>query len=114
VVLNPVPEGSSPGQFCRVTLTTHAGTRLTIPFRALRRDPEGEYVYAVDKGSKVERVAVTSGLRIDEQVEIISGLHEGQQVVTKGFLSLQPGMKVKVVNASLEPNDQQVASPRPE
>jgi membrane fusion protein (multidrug efflux system) len=114
VVLKPVPEGSSPGQFCRVTLTTHAGTRLTIPFRALRRDPEGEYVYAVDKGSKVERVAVTSGLRIDEQVEIISGLHEGQQVVTKGFLSLQPGMKVKVVNTSLEPNDQQVASPRPE
>jgi membrane fusion protein (multidrug efflux system) len=114
VVLKPVPEGSKPGQFCRVTLTTHTGHRLTIPFRALRRDPEGEYVFVVNKESKIERVSVTTGLRIDEQVEIISGVNEGQQVVTKGFLSLQPDMKVKVVNASLEQNDQQVVSPRPE
>lgn len=98
VELKPVPAGSKPGQFCRVTLATHAGDRLTIPFRALRRDSQGEYVFVVNTESKVGRVGVTSGLRIDEQVEIISGLNEGQQVITKGFLSLKVGKKVKPVN----------------
>lgn len=100
IQLNPVPEGSKPGQFCRVTLETHAGERLTIPFRALRRDPEGEFVFVVNEENKVKRVAVVSGLRIDEQIEIISGLSEGQQVITRGFLSLKEGKTVKTVNAS--------------
>ncbi|WP_455199443.1 efflux RND transporter periplasmic adaptor subunit [Kaarinaea lacus] len=102
VQLKPVPEGSKPGQFCRVTLATHVGQRLTVPFRAIRRDPDGEFVFIVNNENKVQRLAVNSGLRIDEQIEIISGLKEGQQVVTKGFLSLKEGTKVKTVNASPE------------
>jgi len=105
VVLKPVPEGSKPGQFCRVTLATHTGERLTIPFRALRRDPQGEYVFVVSEESKVKRVEVTSGLRIDERIEIISGLRDGQQVITKGFLSLKVGKKVKPVNETTSPEN---------
>jgi membrane fusion protein (multidrug efflux system) len=72
--------------------------RLVIPFNALRRDQKGEYVFAIDDQQKVERVSVVSGLRIDEQVEILTGLSEGQQIVTKGFLDLTVGKKVKVVS----------------
>ena len=45
------------------------------------------------------RVEIHSGLRIGEQVEIIQGLQEHQQVVTRGFLELTDGKQVKVVGS---------------
>ena len=99
VELHPVPQGARPGQLCRVKLKTQAADRLMIPFSAVRRDQKGEYVLAIDAESKVQRAAVVGGLRIGEQVEILKGLTDGQQVVTKGFLDLAPGKKVKVITA---------------
>jgi membrane fusion protein (multidrug efflux system) len=97
VELNPVPAGARPGQLCRVTLTTDAAQRLVVPFSALRRDQSGAYVYRVDASNIVHRSPVVSGLRINEQVEILKGLEAGQYVVTKGFLDLAVGKKVKMV-----------------
>ena len=100
VELKPVPKGARPGQLCRVTLATNTAQRLVIPFSALRRDQGGAYVFTVDSSSIVHRSPVVSGLRIGEQVEILSGLEQGQQVVTKGFLDLAVGKQVKIVASS--------------
>jgi membrane fusion protein (multidrug efflux system) len=97
VEITPVPEGAAPGQLCRVELSTQAARRRVIPFSALRRDEHGEYVYVVDDAGRAQRVDVTSGLRLGEKVEILKGLEDGQQVVTRGFLNLTPGMPVKRV-----------------
>ena len=98
--LEPVPAGARAGQFARVTLETAAIPRLLIPFPALQRDREGEYVYAVDADSKAQRTAVRSGLRAADRVEILEGLEPGQQVVTRGLLGLGAGKKVKAVGSS--------------
>jgi membrane fusion protein (multidrug efflux system) len=118
VQLNPVPVGALPGQLCRVTLETHVGNRLVIPFRALRRDSKGEYVFVVNDEGKTVRIGVNTGLRIDEQIEILpgekGGLSEGQQVITRGFLSLKAGIKVKRVQLASDPEIQQTAIVKPE
>jgi len=98
VELQPVPEGAAPGQLCRVELGTHAAQRRVIPFSALRRDDESEFVFVLDDEGQAQRVNVTSGLRLAEKVEITEGLQDGQQVITRGFLGLSSGMKVKPVN----------------
>ncbi|MEJ2180447.1 MAG: hypothetical protein P8Y28_08425 [Gammaproteobacteria bacterium] len=46
----------------------------------------------------MKRIPIVGGLRIGEQLEVLNGLSEGQQVVTKGFLDLVDGKKVKVVS----------------
>ncbi len=98
VALDPVPEGARPGQFCRVELKTGGSERVLVPLAALRRDAQGEYVFAFDDGV-VRRVDVQSGLRQVDQVEIRSGLAAGTPVVIKGFIGLAPGQKVKPVDA---------------
>lgn len=98
VELQPVPAGAAPGQLCRVELNTRAAARRVIPFSALRRDDESEYVFVVDDVGRAQRVNVQSGLRLAEKVEIRSGLSEGQAVVTKGFLGLTAGKVVTTVN----------------
>jgi membrane fusion protein, multidrug efflux system len=97
VEIAPVPAGAAPGQLCRVELSTRAALRRVIPFSALRRDEKSEYVYIVNAEDRVQRVDVTSGLRLAEKVEIRQGLEDGQQVVTRGFLGLTPGKPVKRV-----------------
>jgi aspartokinase len=45
----------------------------------------------------VERVAITSGLRLAQSIEILSGLEVDDQVVIKGFLGLSAGKSVSVL-----------------
>ncbi len=99
VELEPVPAGAAPGQLCRVELSTKPGKRRVIPFSALRRDDTSEYVFVLDEGGKAQRVDVSSGLRLAENIEIKEGLRDGQQVVIKGFLGLSSGKTVKPVNS---------------
>ena len=99
VEFHPVPKGASVGQFCRVYLDTRAENRITIPFTALQRDREGEFVFVLDNESKAHRNEVRSGLRLADKVEILEGLEVGQKVIVKGFLGLSDGKQVLVVNS---------------
>ena len=99
VVLNPVPQGARPGQFCRVLLSTGSREWLVVPLAALQRDVQGEFVYAYQQDGTVRRVGVSSGLRLADRVEIRDGLERGAKVVVKGFLGLAPGQRVKPVDA---------------
>jgi membrane fusion protein (multidrug efflux system) len=100
VELTTVPEGARAGQFARVTFRVEASERKVLPFSALRRDHEGEFVFRIADGNRVERVPVRSGRRLADRVEILEGLEPEARVVTKGFLGLSEGMEVK----PLDPN----------
>jgi membrane fusion protein (multidrug efflux system) len=139
--LKPVPEGAQPGQLCRVEFTTRVAQRLVVPFRAIRRDEQGEYVFilqeaVIDKSAAkkaanetdsnkdkrpgknadnetiVARAPVRSGLRIGEQVEILQGLQENQKVVVRGFLGLSEGKPVKIVSPQTQTDSTPAAEPK--
>lgn len=97
VELAPVPEGARAGQLCRVRLTARARERLVLPFAAVRRGNDSEYVYVVDGDGKAQRRDVRTGMRQGLLVEVLDGLQEGDTVVTKGMLGLRDGMSVKKV-----------------
>jgi membrane fusion protein, multidrug efflux system len=109
VELKPVPEGARPGQLCRVHLKAEAAERLLIPFSALRSDKTGVYVYTVSEQNRVVRNPVTTGLRIEDRIEIIDGLAQGQRVITKGFLDLAEGKDVEIVASVAD----EIAGPPP-
>ena len=98
VTLEPVPEGARAGQFTRVTLETARAERILIPFSALKRDREGEFVYRLEANDKIKRSAVRSGIRIGDKIEVLRGLEPGERVVIRGFLGLSEGKAVKPVN----------------
>ena len=100
VALDPPPAAARAGQFARVTFEVRALDRQIIPFSALRRDTEGEYVLRMRDDATVERVRVRGGRRLAERVEVLEGLTDGDRVVTKGFLGLTPGTRVKPVGGA--------------
>lgn len=102
VNLTEIPPGAAAGQLCRVTLRTRISDRQVIPFAALRRDPEGEYVFVVDGENRAERRGVRSGLRLGELVEVVEGVQPGESVVIRGFLGLNNGMRVRLPEAAAD------------
>ena len=53
------------------------------------------FVWTVDKDSTAHRTAVTIGATVGNRVEILSGLTEGQRVVTEGYQKLSEGTKTR-------------------
>jgi len=100
VALDPLPPGARPGQYCRVVFTAGGEEHLIAPLAALQRDVAGEFVFVYQDDGTVRRVAVSSGLRLANRVEIVSGLAPGARVVVKGFLELADGRPVKPVGPS--------------
>lgn len=113
VELDPVPQGARAGQFARVSFTTEALERKIIPFAAVRRDREGEYVYRLDETSTAHRTPVRSGRRMADRVEVLEGLQPGDAVVVKGFLGLSDGTHVQPVNADPDGGSASLRSARP-
>jgi len=104
VALDPVPPGAKSGQLSRVTLRTPEVRRKVVPFAALRRDDKGEYVFVVVDG-KTQLRRVQTGLRMDDKVEALSGLEEGDKVVVRGFLDIRAGKAVSITGKHGKPKN---------
>jgi RND family efflux transporter MFP subunit len=98
-----IPDGARAGQFVRAELSTAAVARLLVPFRALRQDRDGQFVWVIRDGN-AERERVRTGLRIADQVEILDGLEPGQRIITRGFLGLAEGTAVERVDDDAGPS----------
>jgi RND family efflux transporter MFP subunit len=98
-----VPEGARAGQFVRAELDTAAVARLLVPFRALRQDRDGQFVWVIDDGNAA-RQPVRTGIRIADRVEILDGLEAGARVITRGFLGLAEDKRVTRVDDDARPS----------
>lgn len=71
-----------PSMTARVSITTGEKQNvLTVPLAALKTDKNGQYVTVIGKGGKNTNVPITVGLYGDDQVEIVSGVQEGDKLV---------------------------------
>ena len=116
-----------PGMFANVSVDVGAKAKyITLPQTALTFNPYGTTVFIVKQGTKkdekgvetpdkdeagntklvVNQVFVTTGPARGDQISIIKGLEEGQEVVTSGQLKLKNGTWIRVDNSVLPANDQ--------
>jgi HlyD family secretion protein len=71
---------------------------LAVPVSAVGSGPEGATVMVVKDGT-VTRTPVETGIRDNGWVEIVSGLTEGDQVVTKAAAFVRDGDRVNPIAA---------------
>ena len=55
---------------------------LTVPSKAVRENQDGKYVYVLTENNTVDVRVVEVGTIVDDDVAIISGLNEGDKVIT--------------------------------
>src|SRR5712664_2320800 len=109
-----------PGMFATVVLASGGPQRfLTLPQTAVSYNPYGDTVFVVEeskgKDEKVALVAqqkfVTTGETRGDQVAILSGIKEGDTVVTAGQIKLRSGFPV-IVNNSIQPTNEPAPQPK--
>jgi multidrug efflux pump subunit AcrA (membrane-fusion protein) len=71
---------------------------IVIPSTALFEDAANDrfYVFVAGEDGRMHRQTVTVGIRSPAEVQITSGVQDGQIVITSGGYALSDGVKVKV------------------
>ncbi len=85
-----------PGMKVRLTFPSRIHTNALLVPRSALVEEEGIFSVFVLKGKMVEKRRVQVGIMQDAVCEILSGVQEGEQVVTHKAYSLQDGMEVVV------------------
>jgi len=103
-----------PGAFTEVHLKIASGApTMLLPVSAVMFRAEGLRVAVVVDGNKAKLLPVTLGRDFGNQVEISTGLEEGQPVIDSPPDSLVDGMTVRVVERKLPVNSGNAAATKP-
>ncbi len=85
-----------PGRFVKIRITVNEGEQgIIVPESAVEKSGNENMVYIVSDGMAIRRL-VTTGMRKDGNVEIITGVNEGDIVITKGKEGVSDGRAVKI------------------
>lgn len=89
------PKGLLPGGFAEVKLTLDGmANGFMLPGQAIVPSPRGQGVYLIKEGrAKLQPVEI--GIRTEDEVQILRGLQEGDQVAVTGLMRIRPGIEVK-------------------
>lgn len=79
-VTGPCPEGVYSGMFARLRIPLGEEELLAIPRRAIRRVGQLELAYVLEHDRPMRR-AVRTGRVVGDDVEVLSGLREGETVI---------------------------------
>lgn len=84
-----------PGLLMSVDILKNERQTLVVPEEALIPEGKENFVFAVVDG-KAEKKQVQVGARRPGDVEVLSGLEEGETIITHGNFMVRPGMTVNV------------------
>ena len=82
------------GYRVRVRIFTDQSRGIIVPRSALFRGPAGTWQLFVVRDGKARRINVTVGLLNDQQVEILDGVSENEQVILAPDTRLEDGVRV--------------------
>ena len=87
-----------PGMFARVTATFGTNHNIVVPDVAVvKQQGSGEhFIYVLNADNTVTYTKVELGRRMGNRYEILSGIKEGDKVVTEGQVRLKNGVSVTV------------------
>ena len=87
-----------PGMFTRVTVDFGSNNNVVIPDVAVvKQQGSGErFVYVLNADGTVTYKKVELGRRMGAEYEVLSGLEDGDRIVTGGQIRLKDGVKVTV------------------
>lgn len=94
--------GPAPGASVRVLVPVgDASKAVVIPVSALRKGPEGDHVWLVEKDAggalRAHLRKVETGPVLGETVIVLSGVEAGQQLAASGSFKLREGVRVQAL-----------------
>ena len=86
------------GSLLEVSVKFNLRDALSVPDTSVMVEGDKSYVYKVNEENIANKTEVKTGLRSNKNIEIISGLTEGDMVVAEGLKKVRPRGKIKPIN----------------
>ncbi len=98
-----------PGAFVDVYFDTeNFDETITIPNQSIVPEVDGNTVFVVNNKGEIEKRKVKTGIRNADKIQVLSGLNEGDTLVTTGLMQIREGMPVRTrIDRSFQNEDAQ-------
>ena len=85
------------GSLLEVSVKFNLRSSLSVPDTSVMIEGDKSYVYKINEKNIANKTEVKTGLRGDKNIEIISGLSEGDIIVAEGLKKVRPMGKIKPI-----------------
>ena len=86
------------GSLLEVSVKFDLRNSLSVPDTSVMVEGDKSYVYKINDENIANKTEVKTGLRSEKNIEIISGLAEGDIIVAEGLRKVRPQGKIKPIN----------------
>jgi len=95
VILNNPAKELFPGMVCSVELTSFNKSKgIVVPIGIIQTTTDGQQFVWSDRNGIAKRIFVTTGAAKGNGVEILTGLSEGDRIVTEGYQKISEDDKI--------------------
>jgi len=86
------------GSLLEVVVKFNLRNSLSVPDTSVMIEGDKSYVYKINSENIANKTEVKTGLRVDKNIEIISGLTKEDIIVAEGLKKVRPSGKIKPIN----------------
>ena len=86
------------GSLLEVSVKFNLRNSLSVPDTSVMVEGDKSFVYKINEENIANKTEVKTGLRNNKNIEIISGLTEGDVIVAEGLKKVRPRGKIKPIN----------------
>ena len=87
-----------PGALLEITIKYNERNSLSIPDTSVILEGNKVYIYKVNKDNLTKKTEIKIGIRNNGNLEVVSGLNEGETIVAEGLKKVRPNGKIKPIN----------------
>ena len=86
-----------PGSLLEIEILYNEKNTLSIPDTSIMYEGSKKFVYKIIENNIIKKTEITTGVRDQENLEVIDGLIQGDKVVGEGLTKVRSNMKIKPI-----------------
>ena len=90
-----------PGSLLEIEIFYNEKNALSVPDTSIMYEGSKKFIYKIIENNIIKKAEIETGVRNLGNLEVLSGLNEGDKIIAEGLTKVRPGMKVKPIIKSL-------------
>tara|TARA_B100000029_G_scaffold140163_1_gene135314 strand:+ start:3677 stop:4546 length:870 start_codon:yes stop_codon:yes gene_type:complete len=86
-----------PGSLLEIEIFYNEKNALSIPDTSIMYEGSKKFVYKIIENNLIKKIEIETGVRKQGNIEVLSGLDQGDKIIAEGLTKVRPGMKVKPI-----------------
>ena len=86
-----------PGSLLEIEILYNEKSALSVPDTSIMYEGSKKFIYKIVENNLIKKIEIETGIRNKGNLEVLSGINEGDKLVAEGLTKVRPGMKVKPI-----------------